>query len=49
MFEEVDGSSDLEIALIATSIIVCIHMFLIITEKSSMEGCTWKLSGKVYS
>ena len=45
---EDDSVSDLEIALIATSMIVCIHTFLILTDKSNIEGCTWKLSGKVY-
>ena len=39
---EDDSVSDLEIALIATSMIVCINTFLIITDKSNMEGSTLK-------
>ena len=36
MFEEVDGSSDLEFATITIKI-VCIQTFLIITDKSNIK------------
>ena len=46
MFEEVDGSSDLEFALISIKI-VWIQMFLIITDKSNnkevlLESYIWQ-------